>query len=232
MSIQIQDTIVIDDNKNISNVSNITFNGTSHLLLPVGTTSERPLSLENGMFRYNTTIGDFEGFSGEWKKFAGNASLKGPLKILTATKTASQTTTTPNTYITITDLSSTIALDSITNKVRILASIQVSGATTTLHSYSLEVALYRDSTQICSKVYTKNLSTSVQIAVVHSSGNTLAFNYMDTPNTLANVTYSFRFKHIPHGARTLQTAGINFINSTLATPAVTSEMYLEEYTDV
>lgn len=47
--------------------SNATFNSTGAMTLPVGTTAQRPASPVTGMFRFNTSIGKFEGYDGvEW----------------------------------------------------------------------------------------------------------------------------------------------------------------------
>lgn len=53
MSIQINDTIVIDDSRNIANANSANFTGTGAITLPKGSSSERPSGLQ-GMIRYNT----------------------------------------------------------------------------------------------------------------------------------------------------------------------------------
>jgi len=46
--------------------------GTGSLTPPIGTTAQRPVSPVNGMFRYNTSLSDFEGyFAGTWSTFSG-----------------------------------------------------------------------------------------------------------------------------------------------------------------
>ncbi|MEK9769600.1 MAG: tail fiber protein [Betaproteobacteria bacterium] len=52
---------------NVSNVSNPQFSGTSSLLVPNGTTAQRPGSPANGQIRYNTTTGALEAYvAGAW----------------------------------------------------------------------------------------------------------------------------------------------------------------------
>ncbi|WP_424961669.1 beta strand repeat-containing protein [Ekhidna sp.] len=48
--------------------------GSSALKLPAGLDGERPLTGIQGMIRYNTTSGQFEGYDGSWNPLGGNAS--------------------------------------------------------------------------------------------------------------------------------------------------------------
>ena len=48
-----------------------TFSGTSHLQVPAGTTAQRPGSGTAGDFRYNSTTGEFEGYTTEWGSIGG-----------------------------------------------------------------------------------------------------------------------------------------------------------------
>ena len=56
---------------NITNTGIATFSGTSHLQVPVGTTGQRPGSGTAGDFRYNSTTGEFEGYTTEWGSIGG-----------------------------------------------------------------------------------------------------------------------------------------------------------------
>ena len=56
---------------NITNTGIATFSGTSHLQVPVGTTGQRPGSGTAGDFRYNSTTGEFEGYTDEWGSIGG-----------------------------------------------------------------------------------------------------------------------------------------------------------------
>ena len=54
---------------------NPTFTGTGFMLIPKGTTAERPVSPVNGEIRYNTTTSQFEGYQGgEWGQLGGGAT--------------------------------------------------------------------------------------------------------------------------------------------------------------
>jgi len=55
--------------------TNPTFSGTGFMLIPKGTTAERPVSPVNGEIRYNTTTSQFEGYQGgEWGQLGGGAT--------------------------------------------------------------------------------------------------------------------------------------------------------------
>ena len=54
---------------------NPTFGGTGFMLIPKGTTAQRPVSPVNGEIRYNTTTNQFEGYQGgEWGQLGGGAT--------------------------------------------------------------------------------------------------------------------------------------------------------------
>jgi len=59
--------------------TNPTFTGTGFMLIPKGTTAERPVSPVNGEIRYNTTTSQFEGYQGgAWGQLGGGATGGGP----------------------------------------------------------------------------------------------------------------------------------------------------------
>lgn len=63
--------LVLDkDNQRIRELpasDNLDLSGTGAVILPVGTTAQRPVPPIVGMFRFNTSIGKFEGYNGvEW----------------------------------------------------------------------------------------------------------------------------------------------------------------------
>jgi hypothetical protein len=52
-----------------------TFSGTGFMLIPKGTTAERPVSPVDGEMRYNTTTNQFEGYQGgAWGQLGGGAT--------------------------------------------------------------------------------------------------------------------------------------------------------------
>ena len=48
-------------------------NKTDAIIVPKGTTAQRPATATAGMFRYNTTEGEFEGYTTEWGAIAGSS---------------------------------------------------------------------------------------------------------------------------------------------------------------
>lgn len=66
MAIKIKGDIVIDDNENLIITGYGNFNGASHVKLPVGTSAQRPTAAI-GQVRYNSTISQYEAYTGsEW----------------------------------------------------------------------------------------------------------------------------------------------------------------------
>jgi hypothetical protein len=54
---------------------NVLLSGTGVLDLPVGTTAQRPASPNSGMIRFNTDLGQFEGYNGTaWSSVGGGAT--------------------------------------------------------------------------------------------------------------------------------------------------------------
>lgn len=53
----------------------VSFGGTGQITLPAGTTAQRSGTPYNGMIRYNTTYGQFEGYQdGQWSQVGGGAT--------------------------------------------------------------------------------------------------------------------------------------------------------------
>ena len=69
-----QNTITITDDLNISLPANkiVNFDSTESIVLPAGTELERPATPAAGMLRFNTDIGDYEGYDGtSWSGLGG-----------------------------------------------------------------------------------------------------------------------------------------------------------------
>lgn len=67
MALKVGNTIVIDDSRNVINISNTistTANVTTELNVPVGTTETRPVTPGLGSLRYNTTTVKMEIYNG------------------------------------------------------------------------------------------------------------------------------------------------------------------------
>jgi len=76
MALKINGTTIVDDSRNIVNAISATFTGTTHVALPSGTTGQRTGSPAAGMVRYNTTLGNFEGYSdGMWANLTGGVEV-------------------------------------------------------------------------------------------------------------------------------------------------------------
>jgi hypothetical protein len=57
----------------------VSMTGTAYVLIPSGTTGQRPVSPANGYMRYNTTTAQFEGYQGgAWGQLGGGATGGGP----------------------------------------------------------------------------------------------------------------------------------------------------------
>jgi hypothetical protein len=62
----------------LSATQNVTFSGTGYVQMPVGATTDRPATPAEGMFRYNSTLDLFEGFSNnQWGQVGGAAGATG-----------------------------------------------------------------------------------------------------------------------------------------------------------
>ena len=53
------------------------FDSNTAIKLPDGTTAQRPGSAAAGMFRYNTTLGQFEGYTDAWGEIGGGGGATG-----------------------------------------------------------------------------------------------------------------------------------------------------------
>lgn len=64
MAIKISGNTVIDDDRNIT-ANNVTFTGTGFVKVPFGLTAQRPNFTTDGIIRYNSSLNEFEYFSGD-----------------------------------------------------------------------------------------------------------------------------------------------------------------------
>ncbi len=61
-------------NGTLTVAGNILFTGTGAVKVPTGSTAQRPASPDRGMIRFNTTIGEWEGYDGaEWRSIGSDA---------------------------------------------------------------------------------------------------------------------------------------------------------------
>jgi hypothetical protein len=59
----------------VSGETLVSLPGTTSVIIPVGSTAERPASPTNGMMRFNTDLGDFEAYNGVWAILATLAGV-------------------------------------------------------------------------------------------------------------------------------------------------------------
>ena len=73
----LNDRAIIDGNVGIGSTipkTKLDVHGTDAIVVPVGTTAERPSNASAGMFRYNSTEEQFEGYTNSWGAIAGSGS--------------------------------------------------------------------------------------------------------------------------------------------------------------
>ena len=83
-------TLVVDSSANRVGILNAApdvsldiGSATDAVHVPVGTTAQRPGSPAAGYFRYNTTLGKFEGYTDEWGSIGGGAGTNMDTNIYT-----------------------------------------------------------------------------------------------------------------------------------------------------
>jgi hypothetical protein len=114
--------------------------GTSHWLLPVGTTAQRPGSPAVGMIRYNTSISGFEGYaSGAWSSLGGVKSVDA-LTYIRAETSAGASNGELEFYVEDVAGTGSVKAMGITNTgVVIAGNLTVNGTTTTINAVTLTV---------------------------------------------------------------------------------------------
>jgi len=65
--------------KTVNIPNDLIYSGTGAVTQAVGTTAQRPGSAAAGMFRYNSTTGEFEGYTTGWGSIGGGASAGGAI---------------------------------------------------------------------------------------------------------------------------------------------------------
>ena len=69
------DVVVVSQFQTPTFTGDVTMSSTGYVLIPAGTTAQRPVSPANGEIRYNTTLNQFEGYaSGAWGSLGGGAT--------------------------------------------------------------------------------------------------------------------------------------------------------------
>jgi len=118
----------------------LTATGTSHWLLPVGTTAQRPGSPATGMVRYNTDTVGFEGYSsGSWSSLGGVSSVD-KYTYIQAETSAGASNGELEFFVENSAGNAAVKAMGITNAgVTIAGNLTVDGTTTTINSVTLTV---------------------------------------------------------------------------------------------
>jgi hypothetical protein len=224
MTLRVNETTILDGNRNFINLGNGNSTGNSHFTLVNGTTSQRPVTPVNGMLRYNTTIGDFEGYlNGSWQLLAPEPqqSTSGPVKVSSAIKSSVQSTTS-TTLVAVTDLSVTITPTTTSSSIRIQASINASTLANRAFYGGVFSIVKDDTTEIVRGLLSAYHASGISGPTpTYQYSSMIHMEYVDFPATTSPVKYSIYFGSTSTESNTV-------INSTtVGTPK--SEMIVEEY---
>lgn len=165
----------------VNNVTNPQFGGTGSLRVPVGTSAQRTASPVNGMLRYNTTTGGYEGYSGStWSALGKVVQVQQGL--LTATRGQFS-----GFWHSISGLSATITPQSTSNKVLILVNITV-GVNATTSAFKVlrngsEITARGDASGSRSRAWGGGANTN------YSWRHAQVGAYMDSPSSTSALTY-------------------------------------------
>lgn len=141
------------------------YSGTSHLLVPSGTTAQQPGSPVNGMIRYNSTDGNLEGYSGgAWVDLTGGGGSS-PL----TTKGDIYTYDTGDARLAIGTNEHTLIADSTAATGNKWGVLQEAGGGTAQSSYTTGDILYASATDTLSKLGIGSIPGDV--IIVNDSGS-------------------------------------------------------------
>ena len=163
-------------------VVDINVNGA--IKMPDGTTAQRPGSAVAGMFRYNTTDNQFEGYTDAWGAIAGSGGGSGTIVKQTFSATGSATFTLANTIADIDNISVYIS-----GVYQYPSNYTVSGADITFVSGSIPAA----GTNNVHVVHTTTVSSITQVGSVFvdqftGNGTATQFSPLGTAPTSENET--------------------------------------------
>ena len=173
-------------NPSISLVNNPIMPGTASMTVPSGTTAQQPGTPTNGMIRYNTTTGMFEGYQGgSWVNFSVKQQSSIVQRVRTLIGAASGTTrmdlsaTAPSSTegTVIATVPFTPKYSTSTIEISIDALVSSSNA-----NNNVTISVFRDDTHINSIFHS---------CVAANETITLKGTLIDTPNTTSTVTYTF-----------------------------------------
>jgi len=160
--------------------NDVNFTSTGFLLIPSGTTAQRPVSPVAGEIRYNTTLNKFEGYANSaWGSLGGGKVLQ----VVNSTY-ATSSNTSSSTFID-SGLSATITPTSSTSKILVIATI--AGIYHGGNSAALNAQITRAGSSIL--VFE---SISAFAGASSTSAGTANVSYLDSPATTSATTYKIQ----------------------------------------
>jgi hypothetical protein len=232
MTLRVNETVIVDSNRNLIDLGNGTSTGNSHIRLPNGTTVERPLSPVNGMIRYNTTISDFEGYlNGSWQLLTPEAQLStsGPVKVSSVIKSSIQSTTS-RTLVPVTDLSITITPTTTASKIRVQAAVNTSTLAAIGYCTANVSIVKNDTTELARGILTGLHSpNSTGPTATYQYSSVIHLEFVDSPATTSAVKYSVYFAAGSANATYAEALVSNAVINSTTVSAPKSEMIVEEY---
>ena len=178
--------LLIDDNNKIgigttNPLSSLHLQKTDAIIIPKGTTAERPTNSTQGMLRYNTTDTSFEGYNGnEWGAIGGGSSdssgiQKGPiLEVLCSVCDGSTVTVPSGTYTfqnVTTSQNSTVSYQTINGSLMYYK--PPAGTTHVIYEY----IYYTDTEGQMELVHTKLFIDNTEVINARSNSSNYGHNY-------------------------------------------------------
>ena len=188
------ETSVTDDAGNneidIGLADNPTIPGTGHILVPAGTTAQRPGTPSNGMVRYNTTTAKFEGYeNGAWANLVGAGGGSGKvLQIQFASKTDTETFSSADTWTDVTGMSVSITPANVANEVVVQGHITLGHNT---QNRAMGYRVLRGATVIGVGATAGSRTSVMGAEEIGNTGDTTSvpIHVVDSPNTTSATTY-------------------------------------------
>ncbi len=181
--------------------------GLERILVPKGSTAQRPTTPVDGDVRYNTSTNLFEfRQNGAWVNIpAGGAGLY--LQFQEATKTDAFTSSTEDTWEDITGLSVAITPASVSNKIHVMADLYVGSTTADREMFG---RLLRGATPIGvgDAVGTNRFQAGGMIRISGVQGtHHMRLEWIDSPATTSATTYKAQIRRVQTGTTTINRSG-------------------------
>jgi hypothetical protein len=177
----------IAGNPSISMVNNPIIPGTASMTVPSGTAAQQPGVPVNGMIRYNTTTGLFEGYqSGSWVNFSIQQQTSIVQRVRTMIGAASGTTRT--------DLNATAPTSTTGTVIATVPFTPMYSTSTVEISIDALISSSRANNGVTISVFRGNVlvDTVFHSCAAANETVTLKSTMVDAPNTTSQVTYTFK----------------------------------------